>query len=70
LAVAIVLGTGGAGLPALGAAIAGTAWATAAGVSAATATAAVGGIAGMAVGMAVDWICCHILRVGACCEKA
>ena len=70
LATAIVLGTGGAGLPALGTAIAATSFGTAVGATAASATAACGGIAGMAIGLAIDWICCHILWVSACCEKA
>lgn len=67
LATAIVLGTGGAGLPALGAALAATSMGVAMGLTAGGVTATLGGVAGMAVGLAIDWICCNIFRVRSCC---
>ena len=67
LAAAIILGTGGAGIPALGAALAGTSLAVASGVTVASSTAGVGSIAGMAIGLAIDWLCCHLFGVEGCC---
>ncbi len=64
LTAAIVLATGGAGIPALGAAVG-----TYLGVSAAAGTAAVAGVAGMTLGAAMNWICCKIGVFACCTEK-
>jgi len=63
-AAAILVATGGAGLPAAGAAVG-----TALGVSATKATAVIGGIAGMGLGAAMDWICCK-LGWRRCCRES
>ena len=67
LAAALILATGGAGIPAAGAALAATSLAVASEVSVAACTAAVGGIAGMTLALAIDWLCCNLFRVKACC---